>query len=200
MKKTLTLLLFSVAFLSLLSGCRQVEARRPITYNSASTTKISVEDNKKLYDAEENAIEEIIAKEGVKYERSNNGFYYLYHVKIDSVSAKPRFGDEVTFEYDIVSLTGDTIYFKDELSPLTKSMEQEYGIFRGMRETLKLMKVGEEMSVYYPSYMGYGYYGDEDRIGTNIPFKSRVKLLGINMSRRSVDSTLSRKRTQKKQS
>lgn len=182
----------------ILNSCRQVEARRPITYNSASTTKISVEDNKKLYDAEEKAIEKIIAKEGLKYERSNNGFYYRYHVKIDSANAKPRFGDEVTFEYDIVSLTGDTIYFKDELSPLTKSMEQEYGIFRGMRETLKLMKVGEEMSVYYPSYMGYGYYGDEDRIGTNIPFKSRVKLLGINMSRRFVDSTLSRKQTQKK--
>jgi gliding motility-associated peptidyl-prolyl isomerase len=194
MKTTLTLPLYSLLLLLILSSCRQVEPRRPITNNSSSTTKISVENNRKLYAAEEKAIEAVIAKEGNDYKRSSFGFYYAYVTKIDSASAKPRFGDEVTFEYDVVSLKGDTIYYMDELSPITKSMEQEYGIFRGMRETLKMMKVGEELMVYYPSYMGYGYYGDEDRIGTNIPFKSSVKLLGINLSSKARDTTLSRKR------
>ncbi|GAK93987.1 gliding motility protein GldI [Nonlabens ulvanivorans] len=60
-------------------------------------------------------------------------------------------------------------------------MEQEYGIFRGMRDALKLMQAGEEATFYFPSYTGYGYYGDQDRIGTNVPFKSDVKLLGINI-------------------
>ncbi|GAL01605.1 GldI protein [Nonlabens ulvanivorans] len=60
-------------------------------------------------------------------------------------------------------------------------MEQEYGIFRGMRDALKLMQTGEEATFYFPSYTGYGYYGDQDRIGTNVPFKSDVKLLGINI-------------------
>ena len=194
MKTTSTLPLYSLLLLLIVSSCRQIEARRPITNSSSSTTKISVKNNRRLYAAEEKAIEAMIAKEGRDYERATFGFYYAYITKIDSASAMPRFGDEVTFAYDVVSLKGDTIYYEDELSPLTKSMEQEYGIFRGMRATLKMMKVGEELMVYYPSYMGYGYYGDEDRIGTNIPFKSTVKLLGINMRNKVVDSTLSRKR------
>jgi gliding motility-associated peptidyl-prolyl isomerase len=194
MKMTSTLPLYSLLVLLVMASCRQIEARRPVTNSSSSTTKISIENNRKLYAAEEKAIEIVIAKENRTYERASFGFYYTYIKKIDSVSAKPRFGDEVTFEYNVVSLKGDTIYYKDELSPLTKSMEQEYGIFRGMRETLKMMKVGEELMAYYPSYMGYGYYGDEDRIGTNMPFKSTVKLLGMNMRSRSVDSTLSQKR------
>lgn len=193
MKTTLSLPLFSLLLVLFASSCHQVEPRRPVTNSSHATTKISVENNRKLYAAEEKAIETIISKEKSTYERSSFGFYYRFVTKIDSVSPTPRFGDDVTFEYDVISLKGDTIYYKDELSPLTKSMEKEYGIFRGMRETLKMMKVGEELSVYYPSYMGYGYYGDEDRIGTNIPFKSNVKLLGINVRSKAVDSTLSRK-------
>lgn len=193
MKKTLLLPLYSLLAIAIVVSCRQVEARRPIEKRQSSTTQISIENNRKLYASEDAYIQKIIDNQNLKYERSTHGFFYSYVNKIDSTGVTPRFGDEVTFEYDVVSLKGDTIYYKDELSPLTKSMEQEYGIFRGMRETLKLMHPGEEMLVYYPSYTAYGYYGDEDRIGTNIPFKSRVKLIGINMSKKVMDSTLSRK-------
>jgi FKBP-type peptidyl-prolyl cis-trans isomerase len=50
-----------------------------------------------------------------------------------------------------------------------------------MRAALKLMKTDEEMIVFFPSYSAYGYYGDNNRIGSNTPFKSRVRLLGINL-------------------
>jgi gliding motility-associated peptidyl-prolyl isomerase len=130
-----------------------------------------------LYAAEEAEIENIIKLDTITYERSANGFYYSF-VQRDSLTGNnPRFGDRVTFEYDVVSLSGDTIYRKNDLSPITKSLEQEYGIFKGMREALKLMQDGEEMVVFFPSYAAYGYYGDKNRIGVNVPFKSRIKLL-----------------------
>jgi gliding motility-associated peptidyl-prolyl isomerase len=138
---------------------------------------LSIEYNRELYAAEEAEIESIIKTDGMPYERSANGFYYAFIIKDSVEGAQPRFGDRVTFEYDVVSLTGDTIYRKSDLSPVTKSLEQEYGVFKGMREALKLMQDGEEIIAYFPSYSAYGYYGDKKRIGVNVPFKSRIKLL-----------------------
>ncbi|WP_292890472.1 gliding motility-associated peptidyl-prolyl isomerase GldI [Nonlabens sp.] len=167
-----------------LQGCsKKVEARRPITATTGSSIQQSIEKNKKLNAAEENAIENIIKNLDEKFERSANGFYYTFVKKDSIVGVHPKFGDRVTFEYDVVSLNGDTIYKKEELSPITKSLDQEYGIFRGMRAALKLMKTGEELIVFFPSYTAYGYYGDNNRIGANTPFKSRVRLLGITVEK-----------------
>lgn len=179
-------LLFRIFFLGLLatfnySCSKRVEARKPITIATSSTFEQSIENNKKRYAAEEQAIETIIKNLEQEFDRSADGFYYKF-VKKDSIAGKqPTFGDRVTFEYDVVALNGDTIYKKDELSPITKSLDQEYGVFKGMRAALKLMNTNEEMIVYFPSYSAYGYYGDNNRIGANVPFKSKIKILGINI-------------------
>lgn len=176
-------LILAVALL-FVTSCSNVQPRKPVVNKSASSNQLSIELNKKLYAKEEAVIKGLIKKDNKSFERSNYGFWYRFDKQTDSIDERPSFGDRVTFEYDVVSLSGDTIYRKTDLSPLTKSMETEYGIFRGMRETLKLMRPGEIVEAYYPSYAAYGYYGDEDRIGTNVPFKSRVKLLGINMDKK----------------
>ena len=181
MKLLFKTLLVGVLLVSLYSCSKKVEARKPITTTSSSTIDQSIKKNKLLYAAEEEAIEKIIKDLGEKFERSSNGFYYNFTKKDSTVGKQPTFGDRVTFEYDIVALNGDTIYYKEEISPITKSLDQEYGIFIGMRAALKLMKTDEEMIVYFPSYAAYGYYGDNNRIGVNTPFRSRVRLLGINI-------------------
>lgn len=181
MKKNFWLLKSSIilAFIILTASCKNLEARRPVSRTTTSDTQSSIEYNKKLNAAQEAAIEQSLLQDSVLYQRSANGFYY-YFTRQDSIDTpSPRFGDRVTFEYDVIALNGDTIYDKTELSPVTKSMEQEYGIFRGMREALKLMQDGDEIVAYFPSYSAYGYYGDKNRIGSNIPFKSRIKLLEI---------------------
>jgi gliding motility-associated peptidyl-prolyl isomerase len=163
-------------------GCgHKVEPRKPITNTTSATIEKSIENNKKLYAAEEKSIEHIIKGLDQKFQRSSDGFYYAFTKKDSILGLQPKFGDRVTFEYDAIALNGDTIYSKEELSPITKSLEQEYGIFRGMRAALKLMKTNEEMIVYFPSYAAFGYYGDHNRIGANTPFRSTVKLIGINL-------------------
>lgn len=181
MKLLFKTVLVGLLFVSLYSCGNKVEPRKPITNTTSSTIQQSIENNKKRYAAEEASIEKIIAGLDQKFERSSNGFYYSFTKKDSTVGIQPRFGDRVTFEYNAIALNGDTIYKKEELSPITKSLEQEYGIFRGMREALKLMKANEEMVVYFPSYAAYGYYGDNNRIGANVPFRSNVKLIGINI-------------------
>ena len=41
------------------------------------------------------------------------------------------------------------------------------------------MKAGETVTFLFPSYKAFGYYGDKDRIGTNIPIKTTVTLHSI---------------------
>ena len=38
------------------------------------------------------------------------------------------------------------------------------------------MKEGEVVTFLFPSYQAYGYYGDNHKIGTNIPLMSEVTL------------------------
>ena len=52
-------------------------------------------------------------------------------------------------------------------------------LFSGLREGLKLMKPSESVTFIFPSQKAYGYYGDENRIGTNVPLICNVNLKTI---------------------
>lgn len=182
MRRNSTILKYSLVLLAMtiLAGCSKTVPRAPIKKSTATTLDLSIELNRKLYDMEEARIEEIIASDSLAFERSGNGFYYRF-IERDSTGGKmPAFGDRVTFEYNVVNLANDTLYRTDEVSPVTNSLEQEYGVFKGMREALKLMHEGDVMVAYFPSYTAFGSYGDRDAIGPNTPFKSKIKLLSIN--------------------
>jgi len=52
-------------------------------------------------------------------------------------------------------------------------------LIAGLREGLKLMKKGESATFIFPSQMAYGYYGDDDKIGTNTPLIYEVTVHDI---------------------
>jgi FKBP-type peptidyl-prolyl cis-trans isomerase len=52
-------------------------------------------------------------------------------------------------------------------------------IFTGLREGLKLMKPNETVSFLFPSQKAYGYYGDKNKIGTNVPLLVKVTVNNI---------------------
>ncbi|MFT5751617.1 MAG: FKBP-type peptidyl-prolyl cis-trans isomerase, partial [Dokdonia sp.] len=49
-------------------------------------------------------------------------------------------------------------------------------LISGIREGLKLMKEGETITVLLPSHKAYGYYGFEDKIGSNVSIRSTITL------------------------
>ncbi len=183
MKKTCNVLKYSLSIALLavmLSSCKNhLDAREPKSRKTSTKTDFSVELNKERNAIEEKQIEAAIAADSMTFTRSANGFYYRFIVQDSVAGDRPEFGDRVTFEYDVKNLAGETIYSKEDISPVTKSLEQEYGIFKGLREGLKLMQVNDEVLFYFPSYTAYGFYGDDQRIGINTPLVSRVKLLEI---------------------
>jgi FKBP-type peptidyl-prolyl cis-trans isomerase len=49
-------------------------------------------------------------------------------------------------------------------------------LFTGLREGLKLMKPSEQVTFIFPSQKAFGYYGDDNKIGTNVPLICEVTL------------------------
>ncbi|MGB3606603.1 MAG: gliding motility-associated peptidyl-prolyl isomerase GldI [Psychroserpens sp.] len=172
--------IFRLAILLLLfAGCKTPEARQPEQVQSGSFIKISAERNKKLNEREQLRIEAIMAQNPERdYKASANGFWYYYDVKVEQDTITPSFGDLVNFDYNIKDLNGNTIYTQQELGNQNYAMDQEE-LFSGLREGLKLMKPNESATFLFPSQKAYGYYGDKNKIRTNIPLMVKVTVNNI---------------------
>ncbi len=163
-----------IILLLLFASCKTPEARKPETVKSGSFIKESIERNKKLNKREYALIEQIISKDSSNtYLASNSGFWYYYDVKVEQDTITAGFGDQVNFNYNLKDLNGTTIYTSEELGTQTYIMDKEE-VFTGLREGLKLMKPGETVTFLFPSQKAFGYYGDKNRIGTNVPLMSKV--------------------------
>lgn len=171
-------------FLMLLAGlllfsCKSPEARRPVTQKSGSYINDAVARNRKIVAEEEAQIQKIIEKDSThEYISSPNGFWYYYNKKDTTSTRMPEFGDVVEFDYSLQTLEGENIYSDDEIAPRTYVMDKEQ-LFSGLREGLKLMKEGETVTFLFPSHKAFGYYGDKNRIGSDVPVISTVTLMKI---------------------
>ena len=156
--------------------CNTPEARRPVSVKTGSFIDKSVALNKTLNSEQHERIQQIIKNNpDTEFIASQNGFWYYYNVKIEEDSITPKFGDLVNFNYSVTDFNNNTIYTEEELKERNYTMDQEE-LFSGLREGLKLMKAGETITFLFPSDKAYGYYGDENRIGINIPLICTVTI------------------------
>jgi len=176
MKKLSLLLLLLFAI-----GCKSPEARRPVSQNSGSYIDESVERNKEMIARDEDYIKQQMGKDpDIEYLTSADGFWYFYNNKsTDSLNTKtPQFGDVVVFDYSISSIEGNSIYAEGEKPTREYTMDKEK-LFTGLRQGLKLMKEGETITFLFPSHKAFGYYGDKEKIGSNVPITAKVTLHNI---------------------
>ena len=172
-------LLFLIIMASTFLGCKSPEARPPVIVNSGSFIKESVERNKALNKIEREKIQKLIASFSDKeFMTSENGFWYHYNSKVKNDTITPQFGDYITYTFDVSDLDGNEIYSKSDIGEQKYIMDKEE-LFSGLREGLKLMKPTENITFIFPSQKAYGYYGDENRIGTNVPLICNVNLKTI---------------------
>ncbi len=163
-------------------ACKGPEARQYVSQKSGSFTDESIQRNKELIAEEERIIKNIITKDTSNiYIASENGFWYTYLVKDTlTTSKRPIKGDLVTFIYDIKSLQGKSILSINDIgNQIVKIDQSNQDLISGIRDGLKLLKEGETATFLFPSHKAYGYYGLEDKIGSNIPILSTVTLLNI---------------------
>ncbi|MEO8934406.1 MAG: gliding motility-associated peptidyl-prolyl isomerase GldI [Xanthomarina sp.] len=175
MRRILTILIGTL----LLVACKSPEARRPVSSKSGSFIDESVARNIKLNEREQAYIKKIMEENPENtYIASKNGFWYYYNVKQADSLMSPDFGDIVNFNYSIKTLNDELIYSKEDLKNQTYAMDKQE-LFSGLREGLKLMRAGETVTFMFPSQKAYGYYGDENRIGVNVPIKCEVSVHSI---------------------
>jgi len=154
-------------------SCKSPEARLPESVQSGSFLKASAERNKKLNELEHQQIADIIKSNPDKdYIASESGFWYYYQNKIENDTIQPEFGDVVDFSFDVSNIEGNEIYANTNI---TYVMDKEE-LFTGLREGLKLLKPTETATFIFPSQKAFGYYGDERKIGTNVPLICEVTL------------------------
>lgn len=172
-----------IVYISLLliivTSCKSPEARRPISAKSGSFIDNSIERNIRLNEREEKIFQQLMAADSVNnYIASDNGFWYYYNNRVSDSLITPSFGDLVNFDYNVKTINGDLIYSKTELETQNYVMDKQE-LFTGLREGLKLLRTGESATFLFPSQKAYGYYGDENRIGTNVPIICEVSVNAI---------------------
>ncbi|WP_300437176.1 gliding motility-associated peptidyl-prolyl isomerase GldI [Christiangramia sp.] len=163
------------------TSCKSPEARRPVSQNSGSYIDESVERNKEMISKEEDYIKQVMGQEPeTEFLASADGFWYYYNEKsTDSLNTEmPEFGDVVVFDYSISSIEGESIYAEGEKPTREYAIDKEK-LFTGLRQGLKLMKEGETVTFLFPSHKAFGYYGDKEKIGSNVPIKAKVTLHNI---------------------
>lgn len=171
--------IITVCFIAFITSCKTPEARKPIQHTSGSSINYSIEKNKKMIANEEADFLQIIEKDTANtYMVSKQGFWYYYNTQNPQDTTTAAFGDLVEFEYNIKDLNGNTIYTKEQIGAQTYTIDKEE-LISGLRDALKILKENETATFLFPSHKAYGYYGDLNKIGVNMPLISTVTLLKI---------------------
>ncbi len=170
-----------------LTACGGPEPRRPVKVKTGSFMKESVERNRQLLAEEEELILSLIKADTLhNYMETDFGAWFYYNEKIEG-DMIPQADDLVTLTYDLVSLQNDTIYSREEIGVIQYRVDREE-LLPGLRSAIKLMKANESATFLFPSALGYGYHGDNDRIGTNTPLKSTIQILNIERKKDSIQN------------
>ena len=180
-------LIFILTLLFFVS-CSGPDARRPIQVKTGSFIKESAERNKQLLAKEEALIQSIIKKDTLhKYQKSTNASWYFYEKENKEATYFPKEDDLVTMTYNLTDFENDTIYSNNEIGILKYKVDKQK-LFVGLRNSVKLLKEGETATFLFPSSLGYGYLGDKNKIGANVPLKATISILEIEKNKDSIQN------------
>lgn len=171
--------LMHLAAIVLLVSCQEPHPRRPVEVRSGSFLKTSAERNKRLLEQETVRMQELALNDSLHtYKSSSSGFMYAYEQSATQAGPLAKPGDLVTLTYNIRTWNEDTLYRRDEIGTLKYKVDKQE-LFPGLRYSVKLLKAGESATFFYPSSLGYGYHGDNARIGPNTPLKCTIEIFNI---------------------
>ena len=188
MSNRIEIIKYGMALLLVLgcTACGGPEPRRPVAVKSGSFFKTSVERSKKLLAQEEALFQGIIEKDTVNdYKQTATGSWFRMDVANPEAAYTPKPDDLVTMTYNVMDLSGDTLYSQEDIGILNYKVDKQE-LFPGLRNSVKLLKEGETATFLFPSSLAYGYHGDEDKIGINVPIMSTISILKIEKNEDSV--------------
>ncbi|UJH67902.1 gliding motility-associated peptidyl-prolyl isomerase GldI [Allomuricauda sp. SCSIO 65647] len=179
--------MITLVLLLAITSCKQPEPRRPVKVKSGSFFTETVERNKKILAQEEALIRRIIEKDTANdYHQSASGFWFQYQKKNDTATYLPRPEDGLLLSYNIVTMANDTIYTEEEIGLVPYIVDKQQ-LFPGLRYAVKLLKEGERAAFLFPSSLGYGYHGDNNKIAPLTPIRSTIEIHEIKKQQSSIN-------------
>jgi len=162
-----------------LVSCEGPTPRHPVKRKTTTSIQASIERSKKLLALEESMMKQIISKDSMNtYIQSDSGSWFYYNKKNTAKVNTAEPDDLVTLTYNILSFSNDTLYKMEDIGILKYKVDKQE-LFPGLRNSIKLLKENETATFLFPSSLGYGYPGDGDKIGINMPLKSTIAVLKI---------------------
>ena len=160
-------------------SCQDPKPRRPVEAKSGSFLKQSAQRNRKLLQREDSLMQVLIRQDSLhQYKESASGFRYYYDQQLAGTGYLPVTDDLITLTYDLRTWNEDTIYRREEIGIVRYKVDKQE-LFPGLASSVKLLREGETATFMYPSSLGYGYQGDKDRVGPNLPLKCSLTILNI---------------------
>lgn len=156
-------------------GCQEKEVvYTPVgAYKEKSQTEISRDRARNLNILERQQIQDWIKNQDIVfYDMPLN-----YWINVPDLHTRParKKGDFVTFEYDLYDFDNIKIYNKPKLWVDAKI--GRFSELKAIEDAITYLRSGEEAILLVPSVLGYGTYGDGDKIGSDIPLIIHIKVL-----------------------
>ncbi|MDR3273318.1 MAG: FKBP-type peptidyl-prolyl cis-trans isomerase [Flavobacteriaceae bacterium] len=168
-------------FALLLSGCQKKDiVYSPIHQKKSDFIKKSQEISKKREENERKFLEIWVKQRedslNIDYQETASGIWIRYINKNDEPKAQDN--DFVTYTAEIRTLAQKVIYTKAEFGE-KKIILGKYNEIRGIESALHLLSKGETVELLLPSFNAYGLYGDEKKIGANVPLIVGLEILDV---------------------
>lgn len=177
--KLKNILIWIVMSFMLTSCFDDAVARKPVNKASGSYIKKSATKNKSLLEKEIILIDSILKKSSIAYQNSTHGFRYFFNYQNPEAGLKPKVGYEAIYNYQVSSIDDKLIYSYEKIGNRSYKIEREDQLI-GLRHAIQLLSVGDTATFYFPSHLMYGYLGDQEQIGINMPLKYQITLKELN--------------------
>ena len=174
--KRFNFILFSLIFV-LISACNEEPVR-----NQPSAKELKeklIEHNQKKVRTEDEIIDSFVKENYPGAQKTKTGLRYMIFPAENSSDLVPGKAQRVTLDYNIELLNGELIYStKKEGFPEKFRIEHEDAP-AGLHEGLQIMHLGDSAVFIMPSFLAYGFTGDQHSIGQNAILVYKVVLIEI---------------------
>ncbi|MGB2086864.1 MAG: gliding motility-associated peptidyl-prolyl isomerase GldI [Flavobacteriaceae bacterium] len=161
-----------------LISCKEPKARKPLFKSNQTPINFSVERNRDINKKQQKLILDIIEKEKqLRFVPSQAGYWYAV-IEKSKATEYPSSGDQVIFTYQIQTLEGEVVYDENTLGEVNYLVDKE-DILPALRYAIKHLKPQETGVFLMPSFLGYGYQGDGDKVGINQPLRFTIHLKSL---------------------
>ena len=171
-KSALALLLVSILY-----SCDNQVIQYPVSYQNDDFMQRSQERGKALLQEEIQWFDDYQKKSDLKFNKTESGFWISNSGLKNNEMA--NVGDFIEFNYQVSTIDNQIIYPYSEIGT-QKIIIGKADIPRGLQAALQLINPGEKVKILLPSFLGYGGFGDENKIDADQPIIMDVEVIRVN--------------------